>query len=357
MIADTSTAAEVRHTKIRRIGESQGRNSEVWLADDHQRGEEIVIKEIRIGAFAGAVEAYYKESQTICAASGSHVVPLLYAGATQTHVVLAMPIFPGGSLTDRIAQVPLTVRDVISLAQDVAAGLGAIHASGHVHLDLKPSNVLFDAGGRAHVADFGQALPVDSLGFADPAFARLYSRSLPPEYLARRDLTRLSDVYQLGLVLYRAVNGEPWFQEGCPNQFAQLRQAIIDGRFPAREYLPHVPLRLRGIVNKALDVNPANRYESPAAVAKAVGAVSPAAADWAVTSYAPTEVHWRLERESECALEVRVYRHCDGDWRIEVWTCSPKGRRRRKADWREGLKKTQAFSQLNGLFRKLSELQ
>src|SRR5947209_7283563 len=91
-----------------------------------------------------------------------------------------------------------------SYHQEEEIGVGQIHISGLIQFDVKPSNILFSDIGEAIVADFGQAKPATSHGTTP--VPPMYFRSRPPETIRYRHGTSVSDIYQAGVTLFRAVN-------------------------------------------------------------------------------------------------------------------------------------------------------
>jgi len=189
------------------------------------------------------------------------VVPILYACETPTSIALVMPHYPKGSLAKRIKDRPLQLSEVLRVAHAVLNGLAHIHAEGFIHFDVKPSNVLFSTTDIPMVADLGQSRAMSPTTGTVTA-PKLYYTAFPPELVASPVGTVLSDIYQVGVLLYRAVNGEELFQaQIVPPPI--LFQRIAKGKFPDRtQFMPHVPKRLRTIIRKALRVNPAERYQS-----------------------------------------------------------------------------------------------
>jgi serine/threonine protein kinase len=121
-----------------------------------------------------------------------------------------MDYAPGGSLADRLRAGPVSILDAVQLTLDAGAGLEALHDLGAVHRNVKPSNIVIDAKGRALIADCGLAqLPGDTS--IVPAH-----HPGTPEYMSPEQETTIaylspsSDVYSLGCVLFELLTGRRW---------------------------------------------------------------------------------------------------------------------------------------------------
>lgn len=194
-------------------------------------------------------------------------------GELDGHLFLTMEYLRGGSLRDALARDgALAVDRAVEVAQAVADALEHVHEVGLVHRDVKPSNILLDAGGRVVLADFGLVR-----GEA-PADARL-TRSgqllgtpvyLAPELLAGGEATRASDVYALGVVLYEALAGHHPFQV---RDVVELLDHVREERYvPLRLAAPQVPRPLARIVERAMSWDPTHRYAEARAMRDALPA-------------------------------------------------------------------------------------
>ena len=292
----------VAYQRIHQIGAGEGRNSIVYLARDEQFGGDIVVKEVPKADFR-LPERYFDEAQALYAARSQNVVPLHWASQTNDLICLAMPHYPQGSLARRIEHGPLLVREVVRIAQEVCAGAATVHRAQLLHLDIKPSNVLFNEVGNALLADFGQAVDVGNYGVATGSM-RVYQLCAPPELLIGRGAAIPSDVFQLGMTLYRAANGSPFFHSQVLKAESDgLFGAIVAGKFPTRDYLPHVPRTLRTVLSRAMSVDPAERYQSATELAEAVAAVR-VELDWHVDMSDPDVTAWRADRDGRASIEV-----------------------------------------------------
>lgn len=252
---------ELRFERKANVG-LQGANSEVFFAWDPQLNAELVIKQVPKSGITNPAE-YFAEAALLYDTRHPHVVDVKYSCATADHIFLAMPKYEG-TLQHALQNRPLTVREIVKVGLDILAGVHHVHSKGLVHFDVKPSNVLIDTSGRAAVADFGLTRPVDKHGLATPD--RLYPKHLPPEYLSvSTALSTAADIYHAGLTLYRMCVGLPYFDMQLQNAVMALgpnwTDAIISGQFPSRQNYPaHIPNRLRSLITKALEVDPANRF-------------------------------------------------------------------------------------------------
>jgi serine/threonine protein kinase len=243
---------------------------------------------------------------------------------------------------------------VIRIAQGVLQGLVRIHRAGFIHFDLKPSNVLFDNVDAPMVADFGQSRRILANGVVQ--VPPMYCHAIPPEVWTAGVGSTLSDIYQAGLLLYRAVNGDPMYSAQFANlDDATVRQRIIAGKLPDRKlFLPHVSKRLRTIIRKALSVSPSQRYQSAAELSSAVARVQPGI-NWRTTQKGNGELSWQAERLGKADLEVELVASGNGGWHVRVWTVDRNTRRAKNRPnyWRTDLMHTDAMQHLKGLFASL----
>ncbi len=269
----------IRHDRQDQIGAGEGMNSEVFKAFDPQLGGEFAVKVIEKSRFGGDVDKYFEEAQAMFANTHRNIVPIQYACENSTHIMLAMPYYAKGSLAARISKDPITTRELIRVAVGVMHGVAQIHAKGFIHFDLKPSNVLFNDLDDPLVSDFGQTKRFLTGGAV--GVPRMYWRVMPPETLSSGAGSVLGDIYQLGLLLYRAINGDAMYED----QFAgvdlpTLRHLILRGKLPNRKlFLPHVPMRVRTIIRKALQIDPSSRYQSADEFSRAIARIT-ASLDW-----------------------------------------------------------------------------
>jgi serine/threonine protein kinase len=133
----------------------------------------------------------------------------------------------------------------------------------------------------------------------------MYQYAFPPETLQTTLATVQSDVYQSGLLRYRAVNGNPHYEAQVPGSH-EWRAKIIAGKFPNRElFMPHVPKRLRTVLRKALRIYPTERYHSATDMSDALAKVE-VVLDWKVTMGANGALAWRATRTDRPELLVEL---------------------------------------------------
>ena len=165
------------------------------------------------------VERFRQEAKLGASLKSAHIVQVYDYEEEDDLLVLRMEYLPGGSLADRLSRLKdqgqqLAVEEAVRITLDVAQGLAALHDKDVVHRDVKPSNILFAADGRALVADLGLAqMPGGSsdrhlLSAVDVASQPGTPEYKSPEQVASVDhLTSASDVYTLGVVLFEMLTG------------------------------------------------------------------------------------------------------------------------------------------------------
>lgn len=347
----------LQYEQIRLIG--SGNFGSVYLVNDPQLGGTVAVKEIPKAKFKNVSE-FFAEAQAMFAAEHPNVVQIKYAcaaGGKNGHVCLAMPYYKNGSLHDLIEKAPLSLVSVIRFGQDISTGLTQIHQAGFLHLDTKPSNILIADNGEAMVADFGQVKAIGAGGLVVSPL--MYNSAKPPEVIVSDHASVQSDVYQAGLTLYRAVNGN-WLWNEQLAEYADLSNvfnAITRGKFPRRQlFMPHVPRLIRTTIRKALRTDPAERYASVIALGDALGRAG-IALDWQTTLHPDGSITWRAPRKSQCSLIVELRRRSKSNWEIEFWGDSGKPRARHTPEWRSSRSRLEAWQYLTDCFQKLEQAQ
>jgi serine/threonine protein kinase len=252
--------AQLNFETLQEIGQ-EGKNSQVFLSHDKQLDGLIVVKKIEKAKLKHADE-YYKESKILHLSAHPYVVRVNYGCSDDKFVYVAMPYYKNGSLKSLIDQRSLSIREVIRYSVQFLSGLNNIHSKGLIHFDVKPDNVLISDSNEALLSDFGLSKAMDDLGFANPD--GIYKKQVPPEVFSSSNKTLHFDIYLAGLTIYRLLNGNShYYSQLNFSTHEDYKNAIIEGKFPDRNnYLPHIPIKLQRIVNKALNVNIEDRYNN-----------------------------------------------------------------------------------------------
>ena len=247
----------------------QGGMAALWRVTRADIAFPIVMKVPRLeyGDDPAAIVGFELEQMILPTLSGIHVPRFVAAGdfTAQPHIV--MEFIAGESLRARLDDAPLPAAEVAMLGAKVASALHDLHRQHVIHLDIKPSSVLFRASGEAVLIDFGLAhhnrLP-DLLAeqFRLPIGTGPYIS--PEQILGVRNEAR-SDIFALGVTLYHLATGERPF--GNPASARALRRRLFRDPVPPRALRPDFPPWLQEVILRCLEVEPAARYNSAGQVA------------------------------------------------------------------------------------------
>jgi serine/threonine protein kinase len=200
-----------------------------------------------------------------------HLVEVLDAGVDGETVFLVARYVHGRSLAALLREDgPLPMAQVVRTALGVAAGLDELHRQGIVHRDVKPSNILIDAQGRAAVTDFGLARHVAETVLTSYGLVLGTLDYIAPERLGGGEATPASDVYSLGCVVYACLTGRPPFAgRGIDQVMDAHRSEEPEDPTTARR---NAPVALGWAVLRALAKDPALRPGTASAYARIVRA-------------------------------------------------------------------------------------
>lgn len=251
-----------------------GAFGEVWLATDRALGAVQAVKLVRPERIS-TPSNFYNEPQVLRTLRHENVVAVENAGTLPDgRLYIAMEHLPAGSVEQRFASGIVPLRDAVRIVCDACRGAEYAHGRGFVHRDIKPGNILLTEGGVAKLSDFGLATRTNENEAASP---NGYIAHLAPEVFANATTNRQTDVYALGVTLYRMVNGDGILPS---LELEALREAIIQGNFPRRQdYRPFVPRSLRTAINRAMNPDTALRFPSAAAFRQALESI-PLHCDW-----------------------------------------------------------------------------
>jgi len=275
-----TSALENRYRVERELG--SGGTATVYLARDEKHNRAVALKVLKpeVAAAVGA-ERFLAEIETTANLHHPHILPLFDSGEADGFLYYVMPYVSGATLRDRLdREKQLSVQEAVEIATAVAGALTFAHARGVIHRDVKPANILFQAG-HAVVADFGIALALTAAGGA-----RLTATGVTvgtPTYMspeqASGDATvdGRADIYSLACVTYEMLVGDPPFT-GRTAQ-AVLARHIVDPVPPPTTVRPDLPSGLVRAVDKALRKAPSDRFASASDFARALTQEATGASD------------------------------------------------------------------------------
>lgn len=250
------------------------------LAAASPGGGEVAVKLLHPALHTDAVfaERLLQEARLASLITHPNVVRVVDIGSTREgHPFYVMRRVAGAPLGELIqAQGALPLRRIRHLAAQLLEGLAAIHAAGVVHGDLKSDNVLVDDDDRVTIIDFGLArMETDRR----PAFGDTVLSGTPeymaPEAIRGGGMTRASDVYAVGIILYEMLTGTTPFAGGTMTEI--FERHLHDQVIPPSLRAAHrtIPAALEALVMRALAKEPERRHHSAALFATAVARAVP----------------------------------------------------------------------------------
>ena len=259
----------------------RGGMGEVRVAEDRRLGRQVAVKLLRSDLAANPRVRSRFEDEAKAAAQLAHpnVVAVFDTGEHDGIPFIVMERLPGGTLAQEIAKGPLSPERATDVAVQVLGALGAAHAAGIVHRDVKPGNVLLTDGPVVKVGDFGIAKGAEGLDRTTAGTVLGTPCYVAPERLAGEPATAAADIYSVGVLLYEALAGVSPFT--APDAMGVAHQVSTGAGRPLLSVRPDVDPELAAVVDRAMALDPHERFSSAAAM---TAALQPAEADADVTA-------------------------------------------------------------------------
>jgi serine/threonine protein kinase len=247
----------------------EGGMGTVYRALDTRLNRPVAIKFLSNElADAAARRRFQREAQMASSLNHPHILTVHDAGEFEGRQYLVTEFVDGGTLKDWARAEKRTWRQIVDLLVGVADGLAAAHGAGITHRDIKPANILVAKNGYAKLADFGLAKLAE--GATPDEVTRTLTGEpthpgvivgtiayMSPEQASGRPVDARSDIFSFGVVLYELLAGRRPFAGATD---LEVLQTIIHGE--PQPLAEDVPAALRAVVEKALEKDPADRYQT-----------------------------------------------------------------------------------------------
>lgn len=254
-----------RYRIIDTLGE--GGMANVYLAEDIILQRKVAVKILRLDLQKEpqTVARFQREALATSELSHPNIVMVLDVGTDQRLPYMVMEYVDGPDLKDYIIQnSPLNLHDVIRIMDQILSAMTLAHKHNVIHRDLKPQNILMDKHGNIKIADFGIAVALNQNSITQTNSALGSVHYMSPEQTRGGLITKQSDIYSLGIILYELITGSVPF-----NGDSAVAIALKHAQEPIpsiKEKDVKVPQALENVVLKATAKDPRDRYASASAM-------------------------------------------------------------------------------------------
>lgn len=268
--AEAEAMAELLYTKIsgapriniqgyqilKKIGE--GGMSSVFLAERASDKQNIVLKvlDADLSKNLEFLRRFIREYGLISKVRSPHVVTIFDQGVSHGHMFIAMEYFPGGDLKAKI-DTGMQPKQALNALLQLARGLGAVHAAGIVHRDMKPQNIMFRANDSLGILDFGiakQMLEETQLTAHGQVFGTPYYMS--PEQGSGKPVDARSDLYSAGVILFEMLTGRRMY---TADNAVSLVIKHMNDEIPT---LPRLIAQYQKLLDRLAAKRPEDRFQS-----------------------------------------------------------------------------------------------
>jgi protein-serine/threonine kinase len=225
------------------------------------------VPRIKGGEDPATIVGYEVEQMIMPTLTGTHVPRFVARGDFTRQPYIVMEHIAGDTLRPRLAEAPLPIDEVIGIGARVATAVHDLHRQHVIHLDIKPSNIMFRPDGAAVLVDYGLSRHEHLPDLLEEEFSLPMGTGpyMSPEQVQFVRNDPRSDLFALGVMLYHFTTGERPF--GAPTSVRGLRKRLWVDPVPPRALRPDCPPWLQEIILHCLEVHADRRYQSAAQLA------------------------------------------------------------------------------------------
>src|SRR5579871_3540456 len=253
----------------------KGGMGEVYRADDLTLGQAVAMKFLPDEATRneGLLERFRNEVRIARRVSHPNVCRVYDVGEVDGQSFFTMEYVDGEDLASLLRRIGRLPQDkAVEMARQLCAGLAAAHTKGVLHRDLKPANIMLDGRGQVVITDFGLAGIADDI--RGPEVRSGTPAYMAPEQLAGKEVSTLSDIYALGLVLYEIFTGKRAFAEKKAGPRADYDHTPSRPTSVVKDLDPLI----ERVILRCLEEDPASRPPNALAISAALPGGDPLAA-------------------------------------------------------------------------------
>jgi serine/threonine protein kinase/tetratricopeptide (TPR) repeat protein/TolB-like protein len=262
-----------RYEIVKRLGE--GGMGAVYQAQDRELDRVVALKVIRPD-LAGHPEILRRFKQELILArqvTHKNVIRIFDMGMADGRKFITMDYIAGRDLKSILVERgKLPAAEAVTIVKQICQGLDAAHAEGVVHRDLKPQNIMVDAGGRVCLMDFGLARSMELVGMTRTGALMGTPDYMSPEQARAEKVDSRSDLFSLGIIFYEMLTGILPFK--ADTMMATLLKRVQEKAEPPSAVDSSVPPHLSNVVMKCLEADVAKRYQNTGEILADLGGAS-----------------------------------------------------------------------------------
>lgn len=257
----------ISHYKIlEKLGD--GGRSTVYKAEDIRLERTVALKVMseKLHKNARARIRFLREAQAVAQLDHPNICMVYEVDAVEGCTFIAMAYVEGQSVSQMLESGPMEIEDVIDISLQTAAGLNAAHRKKIIHRDIKDGNIMLNEDGVVKILDFGLSKPLTKDDITRPRALLGTVPYMSPEQATGKPVDFRTDIWSLGVVMYRMLTGAHPF---TGKNVGQMIDSILKDKPPRiRELREDAPARLDLCVQKMMDKSRRRRYESMGDVTK-----------------------------------------------------------------------------------------
>jgi serine/threonine protein kinase/Tol biopolymer transport system component len=248
------------YTILEKLGE--GGMGVVYKAHDTKLNRNVALKFLPQSLSAHEPERarFLQEAQAAAALNHPHICAIYSIGEEEGQQYIEMELVDGVTLRRKIENGGLRIEDGIAYAIQIAEALQEAHCHGIVHRDIKSDNIMVNAKNKVKVMDFGLAKLKGSLRLTKSSSTIGTLAYMTPEQIEGGEVDARSDIFSFGIVLYEMLTGHMPFRG--EHEAAIVYSIVNEAPAPLQQYLPDAPSELLHILDRALEKDREDRYQT-----------------------------------------------------------------------------------------------